>query len=109
MAIPGILYHYCGNDSLLNIVRGRTLLLTAITAANDYGETHHARLYLIEKTRKHTVPPESDWLRRLVQLVDVFLAGIRNNPSDFDNQAINTTVQLRQVALIFKNHGFQRH
>ena len=71
MAIPDILYHYCSNDSLLSIVKTKSLFLTAITAANDYEETHRARPYLLEEIKKYSAAPEKDWLCKLLQLFDI--------------------------------------
>jgi len=85
MPIPDILYHYCSNDSLLSIVTSKTLLLTAVTAANDYEETQRTRPFLLSEIAKYDSEPEKDQLSKLQQLFDInntipFIASFSENP-----------------------------
>ena len=69
--VPGILYHYCGNESLVKIVQSNSLFLSSVTGANDYEETQRVRPRIVEYTGKFLDGVKNAWMKRLLEVFDV--------------------------------------
>lgn len=64
------LFHYCSNQSLLEIIRSKTLLLTIVTAANDSEETMRVRPIILEMSANAS-DDQKQWYEQLLNTFDI--------------------------------------
>lgn len=74
---PEVLWHYCSNDSLVSIVKSKSIRLSSLSLSNDYMEGKLIQSLLKEEVRKQLGPNfNHKVLERVFLVIEAFTDGL---------------------------------